>query len=84
MNKEEQNRISKLLQQALPKIEGDPEPDRNLWPRLQQRIGSGQAVRLPSHWSWRQWGWFDWALLAGVCGFAGFLPALIPVLLYAL
>jgi len=51
-----------------------PEPSRDLWPAVLQRLGAG-PVQVP---------WFDWALLAGLLGLGAFFPASIPVFLYYL
>jgi hypothetical protein len=70
----EEDRIKKLLQQAIPPIEAEPEPRRDLWPAVLKRLDAKQAA--PS--------WFDWALLAGLVGLAAFFPTAIPVFLYYL
>jgi hypothetical protein len=74
MKPDEQDRISKLLKQAVPPVEADPEPTRDLWPHVLKRLDRNSA-RVP---------WFDWALLAGVGVFAAVSPAWIPVILYYL
>ena len=74
MKPDEQDRISKLLKQAVPPVEADPEPTRDLWPQVLKRFDQNSA-RVP---------WFDWALLAGVGVFAAVSPAWIPVILYYL
>lgn len=74
MNPDDQKRIANLLNQALPPVEVDPEPARDLWPAVLRRLDA-QPVRVP---------WFDWALLAGVGVFAAVSPAWIPVILYYL
>jgi hypothetical protein len=74
MNTNEEDRIRKLLQQALPPIEADLEPRRDLWPAVLKRLDEKQAA--PP--------WFDWALLAGLVGLAAFFPTAIPVFLYYL
>ncbi|MGA2046680.1 MAG: hypothetical protein ABSG96_03265 [Terracidiphilus sp.] len=70
----ENDRLKRLLQQALPPIKGDLEPDHDLWPDLLRRLDE-KPVTTP---------WFDWALLAGLIGLAAFFPTAIPVLLYYL
>ena len=72
MNPLEQDRLKKLLQQAIPPVGENPEPARDLWPAVLRRLDASH-IRVP---------WFDWALLAGVAAFAAFTPAWIPVLLY--
>jgi hypothetical protein len=72
MNSHDQDRMKKLLQQALPRIEG--EPSRDLWPAVLKRLDARPAA-LP---------WFDWALVGGLAGLVVFFPASIPLLLYYL
>ena len=74
MNPLEQDRLKKLLQQALPPADQDSEPARDLWPAVLRRLDA-KRTRIP---------WFDWALLAGVGVGAAVLPAWIPVILYFL
>lgn len=79
MNTDEENRMKKLLQQALPPVEGEPEPCRDLWPAVLRRMdATPDALPLLS------WVWFDCALLAGLVGLAALFPASIPVFLYYL
>jgi hypothetical protein len=81
MNADEQDRLKKLLRDALPAAGGEPEPGRgaengpwrDLWPAVSRRIDAKPATP-----------WYDWALLAGLVGLAGLFPAAIPVLLYYL
>ncbi len=68
------DRIKKLLQAALPPLENEPEPSRDLWPAMLRQLDAG-TVAPP---------WYDWALLAGLLGLAGLFPTAIPVLLYYL
>jgi len=74
MNPLEQERLKKLLKQALPPVDESPEPACDLWPAVLRRLDQGHT-RVP---------WFDWALLAGVGVFVAFTPAWIPVILYYL
>jgi len=79
MNTNDQDRMKKLLQQALPPIDGDPDSGRDdsgrdLWPAVLKRLDARPAM--PP--------WFDWALLAGLVGAAALFPTAIPVLLYYL
>jgi len=74
MKPDEQDRMKKLLQQALPPVQGDPEPGRDLWPHVLNRLEARPAT-LP---------WLDWALLAGLAALAAFFPASIPMFLYYL
>lgn len=66
------DRLKEMLKQALPRV-ADGEPPRDLWPQVLRRMEQPAAVP-----------WFDWALVAGLVGFAAFVPASIPVLLYYL
>jgi anti-sigma factor RsiW len=79
MNELDQDRMRKLLQQALPPIEGEPEPARDLWPAVLRRLDEKPAAP-------PQLGWvlFDWALAAGLALLVTVFPASIPVLLYYL
>lgn len=72
MNELNEDRMKKLLQQALPPVEG--EPGRDLWPAVLKQLDA-QAAPAP---------WFDWALLAGLVALVGCFPASIPVFLYYL
>ncbi len=74
MNAHDEDRMKKLLRQALPPVEGEPEPGRDLWPAVLKRLDATPAA-LP---------WFDWALVAGLVALVAFFPASIPVLLYYL
>jgi hypothetical protein len=74
MNTHDEDRMKKLLQQALTPVEGEQGLDRDLWPAMLRRLDSGPA-KAP---------WYDWALGAGVMAFVAFFPGLVPVLLYYL
>jgi hypothetical protein len=71
-NKQDDDRMKKLLQQSLPRI--GAEPERDLWPAMLRRLDRKPA---PTP-------WFDWALLAGLVGIAALFPTAIPVLLFYL
>ncbi len=77
----DEDRIKQLLKQALPPVEADAEPTRDLWPSVLRRLDAESAAEAPG--SLRQ-NWFDWALLAGLIVFAASFPATIPVFLYYL
>jgi hypothetical protein len=79
MNEHNEDRLKKLLQDALPPVETEPNPGRDLWPAMLRRLDARPAEPAPITWSW-----FDAALLAGLATFAAFLPASIPVFLYYL
>lgn len=68
------DKVKKLLKEALPRVEDEPEPSRDLWPGMLRRLDE-KAGTPP---------WFDWALGAGVLGMAALFPAAIPVFLYYL
>jgi hypothetical protein len=74
MSTNDELHMKKLLQQALPPVEGNLEPGRDLWPSVLRRLDAKTSA-LP---------WFDWALVAGLIAFAAFFPASIPVFLYYL
>ncbi|HUN84382.1 MAG TPA: hypothetical protein VMU48_08385 [Terracidiphilus sp.] len=73
MNELGEDRIKKLLKQALPPM-GEAELERDLWPDMLRRMDA--AHEAPP--------WFDWALAAALAGFVAFVPMSIPVLLYYL
>ena len=79
MNEKDQDRMKKLLQQALPPVKGDSEPRRDLWPAMLRRLDARPAARALTGWAW-----FDGALAFGLLGLAAFFPASIPLLLYYL
>jgi hypothetical protein len=71
--------VKDLLRQALPPVEGDAAPCRDLWPDLLRRLHAEPAAPAFSGWAV-----FDGALLAGLVGLAALFPASIPVFLYYL
>jgi hypothetical protein len=79
MNEHHENRIKQLLQQAMPPVEGDPEPSRDPWPAVLRRIDAQPAKPAGVSWSL-----FDSALLAGLVALVALFPASIPVFLYYL
>lgn len=78
MKKHNDDRIQRLLQQALPPVPPDAEPGRDLWPAVLRRLDTAPAAGISAP------PWFDWALLAGAVVFALVFPATIPVFLYYL
>jgi hypothetical protein len=78
MNANDEEWIKKRLRQALPPVNGDQGPEKDLWPNILRRLDAGP--RLPMS----PWAWFDIALLAGLFGVAALFPTAIPVLLYYL
>jgi len=79
MNDQEQDRMKKLLHQALPPVAADTEQKRDLWPAMLLRMNAKPAT-LPQSFSL----WFDWALLAGIAGVIAVFPSSIALLLYYL
>lgn len=79
MKEQDRERMKTLLREALPPVELNPEPGRDLWPAVLRRLDA-EPARAHSN----PWLWFDWALLAGVAALAVSSPASIPVLLYYL
>ena len=80
MKNREKDRIRELLEQSLAPLGDDHEPIRDLWPKLERRIGQAQAQAPPRP----MIPWFDWVLAGGVAIVAVAFPASIPVLLYYL
>ena len=78
MNAHDEDRMKKLLQQALPPVEGDAGLARDLWPAVLGRLNNRPTAARSG------WAWFDLALAAGLVALAAFFPASIPVLLYYL
>jgi hypothetical protein len=79
MNEDDQDRMKKLLQQALPPVEGDSEARGDLWPAVLRRLDAQPATPASAVWAW-----FDGALAAGLVALIAFSPASIPVILYYL
>jgi hypothetical protein len=79
MNEHDEERMKKLLRQALPPVKNDAGPGRDLWPEVLRRLDAETAS---SGWAWLNGAWFDGALLAGLVTFAALFPASIPVFLY--
>jgi hypothetical protein len=74
MNTHDEDRVKQLLHEALPPVDPNAEPARDLWPAVLTRMDARPAM--PP--------WFDWALMGGLLGLAAFFPSAIPVLLYYL
>jgi hypothetical protein len=79
MNAHDEDGVKNLLRQALPSVEGDAGPERDLWPAMLRRLDAESAAPAFSGWAV-----FDGALLAGLVGVAVLFPASIPVFLYYL
>jgi hypothetical protein len=84
MNADKEKRMKDLLRQALPPVEGDAEPGRDLWPAVLRRLDAEPATRQSPAWACFNEAWFDGALLAGLVALAAFFPASIPVFLFYL
>ena len=74
MKERDEERITKLLQSALPPVSADAEPGRDLWPAVLMRLDAKTAA-VP---------WFDWALAGALAVFLALTPSTIPLLLYYL
>jgi hypothetical protein len=81
MNAHDEDGVKHLLRQALPPVDGDAGPERDLWPAMLRRLDTETA--LPG-WTGFSLAWFDGALLTGLVGVAAVFPASIPVFLYYL
>ncbi len=81
MNENDQDRMKKLLKQALPPLKSDSEPRTDLWPAMLRRLDARPAA--PA-WAGFNSAWFDGALAAGLVALVAFSPASIPVILYYL
>ena len=77
MNTHDEDRLKKLLQQALPPVE--LESGRDLWPAVLRRLDAKAAAPASPGWAW-----FDGALLAGLVGLVAIFPTAIPIFLYYL
>jgi hypothetical protein len=95
MNEQEQRKLADLLQRSLPPM--NPELDRDLWPKMLQRIMLHRIMlhRIDERARDRHWlavlfspsalsavPWFDWALLAVVIVGLCIFPRSIPIWLY--
>ena len=73
MNTPDDDRLRRLLKQALPPL-AQTDLGRDLWPAMLRRL-EVQPSAPP---------WFDWVLAGGLAAFAVAFPAWIPVFLYYL
>jgi hypothetical protein len=64
--------LRELLKRSIAPAEKN-ELERDLWPRMLQRLDQQPAARIP---------WFDWALAALLGAACLFFPSMIPALLY--
>jgi hypothetical protein len=81
MTENEQDRIKKLLQQALAPVE--EERQQNLWPGMLRLMNEHSVVSAGPTGGW-QWTWLDGALALGILALIAVCPSAIPVLLYNL
>ena len=72
MTQSDEKEIQRLLKEVFPVA--DPELHRDLWPAMMRRL---EAPRLTLS-------WYDWVLLAAVCGWIVYCPEGILQLLYHL
>ena len=86
MNKANEGDVEKLVKQALSPV--DTRLSRELWPQMLQRMESAPTAVPASERGWKvrlvAVPWYDWALGAAAALCVGFVPNLIPVLLYHL
>jgi hypothetical protein len=83
----EHDRMKELLQQALPPVESEAAPSRDLWPAVLRRLDANPDANpgaKPANAPHPSWIWFDCALAAGLVALVAVFPAAIPVLLYYL
>jgi len=81
MKEHDQDRMKKLLQQALPPVEAEAEPTHDLWSAMLRRMDEESLAPARGGFNWV---WFDGALAAGLLLLIGSFPAAIPVILYYL
>jgi hypothetical protein len=81
MNAHDDDRMKQLLRQAVPPVEADTEPARDLWPQVLKRLDDDAAGDAPAR---SRWVWLDVALLAGLAVLGVSFPTMIPLLLYYL
>ena len=84
MNQHDRDRMKKLLREALPPVDADTEPERDLWPAMLRRLDKDSAESLSTGRIRFNWAWFDGALAAGLALLIVSFPAAIPLLLYYL
>jgi anti-sigma factor RsiW len=82
MNAEKKDELQDFLRQALPPVNSEATPQRDLWPAMQRRLNA--KAEQPAAPAFSGWALFDGALLAGLVGLVAIFPAAIPLLLYYL
>jgi hypothetical protein len=81
MNEQDEDQMKKLLREALPPVENDDGPERDLWPAMLRRLDAKPAESARTG---LNWAWIDGALAAGLVAVVLSFPASIPLLLYYL
>lgn len=81
MSAHDEDSVKQLLRRAVPPVEWDAEPARDLWPAVLKRLDDDAAADAPVR---SRWVWFDAALLGGLAIMGISFPAAIPLLLYYL
>jgi len=84
MNANDEKRMKNLLRQALPPVENDAKPSRDLWPAVLSRLNTKPVTLQSPEWICFNNVWFDSALLIVLVALAVFFPASIPVFLFYL
>ena len=72
MSESDDKELLDALKQSMTPIE-NAELERDLWPRMLQRLDQRQAVRIS---------WFDWALVVLLGAACLLFPGVIPALAY--
>ena len=72
MKEHDQEEIGKLLRDAFPANDARAGLERDLWPAMLRRIGSGGG-RVP---------WYDWALAGGLTAMLVAFPGFLVVLAF--
>jgi hypothetical protein len=84
MNEHDRDQMKKLLKEALPPVDAEDGPARDLWPAMLRRLGEESAAQVTKGRTGFNWAWFDGALAAGLVLLVASFPASIPLLLYYL
>ena len=81
MNEHVEERMKKLVRQALPPMNSDAGPGRDLWPDVLRRLDVNLAAKSGASFS-HGWAWFDGVLAVGIVALVAIFPAAIPMFLY--
>jgi len=84
MSADEEDRMKKLLKAAVPKVETDDGPKRDLWPDTLRRLDEKTTAPSSSGRVGFNVAWFDGVLAVGLLLLVASFPAAIPLLLYYL